>query len=170
MKSALRLLAFFLGFTINSLAELIVDQVPLSLLNAPAGKSNTVTTVSTTQTSATRRQTGSTGDRWVKFEADFGITDKDAAPVKGSLQAAKYQLDQTTFVLQEFVKNVEDQLRFDYGVRDFSSAPTTPKSSRLNSGNILLDTLNATRFQSDINLQTVGRQFVGVKLVLPLGN
>ncbi len=59
---------------------------------------------------------------------------------------------------------------FDYGVSDIVGLPGAMKSTRGGSGNVLLDTLNATRFKSDIDLQVAGRQFVGVKLVLPLGD
>jgi hypothetical protein len=150
--------------------DLIINQVPASLLTADPVKTNSVPQPSSANPQPNRKQQETLEDRWQKFEGNFGINTPAASPVKSTLQSAKYRLDETTFALQEFLDNVTDTLRFDYGLRDLTTKSATTKSDRGTSGSALYDSLTGARFKSDINLKLAGRQFVGVKLVLPIGD
>jgi hypothetical protein len=113
------------------------------------------------------------GDRWEQFESDFGIQKKDPSLVKGSLESAKYRLDRTVFVANEFLLAVEDKLSFDYKVPSRGRAANSNESARTASSSAipLWDPMANAHFKSDINLDMTGqRAFVGVQLVLPIGN
>lgn len=113
------------------------------------------------------------GERWEKFEADFGIRKKDPSLVKGSIESAKYRLDKTVFALSEFVQGVEDAFSFDYELRTLSRGAGTNKSTRAASSSPipLWNIVENARLKSDIDLDlTGGRAFVGVRLVLPIGD
>ena len=105
-------------------------------------------------------------DRWEKFEAEFGIQQPSQSLVKGSLQNAKYQLDRTALVLQDFIEMVNDRLRFDYGLSDIGVVPR----SHVGTGNFLTDALCKIRLKSDIRLRVSEKPYVGIKLELPLGD
>ncbi|MCG3149313.1 MAG: hypothetical protein PCFJNLEI_02773 [Verrucomicrobiae bacterium] len=55
-------------------------------------------------------------------------------------------------------------------MRDLGTSPTKKAAPRGSSGSVLLDTFNETRFKSNIDLRLSNRQFVGVKLIIPLGD
>ena len=140
--------------------DLIVDQVPAEVLAGTntarivrAHRAATVTVVPAPE-------------RWEKFEAEFGIRQPSPSLVKGSLQNAKYRLDEASVTLQEFVDTVRDRLKFDYGLND----PGSVAVRRNSTGNLLTDTINRARLQSAIDLNLGAKAFVGVKLVLPLGD
>ena len=122
-------------------------------------------------TVAVQHNTPTAGERWEKFETEFAITNTDPSAVKSTLASAKYQLDKSTFAIQEFANNVADALRFDYGWTDLTgSKPGNTTGVHPPSPNPVLDSLENARFKSDINLKLVGETYVGVKLVLPFGN
>lgn len=113
------------------------------------------------------------GERWEKFEAEFGLKEKNPSWFKGSLESAKYRVDKTTFALNEFVQNVENALSFDYGLRPASGRDGTNTVTRGAAGSPipLWDAVQNARFKSDIDLNVPGgRAFVGVRLVLPIGD
>ena len=112
------------------------------------------------------------GDRWEKFETEFGTPQKDPSLMKGSMESAKYQLDRSLFGMQEFAQNVQTAVSFDYELRSLGRSPAPHNRSSASSVPIpLWDTMERARFQSDIDLNTAGgRAFVGVRLTLPLGN
>ena len=113
------------------------------------------------------------GERWEKFEVDFGIRKKDPSLVKGSIESAKYRLDRTVFALSEFVQDVEDAFAFDYELRTLSRKVGTNESPRAASSSPipLWNAVENARLKSDIDLDVPGgRAFVGVRLVLPIGD
>jgi hypothetical protein len=113
------------------------------------------------------------GDRWEQFEAEFGIREKAPSLVKGSLESAKYGLDKTVFTVNEFVQDVQDRLSFDYELRSLGRATNPNESPRTASSSTIpvWDAVENARLQSDINLDAArGRAFVGVRLVLPIGD
>jgi hypothetical protein len=113
------------------------------------------------------------GERWEKFEAEFGLKEKNPSFVKGSLESAKYRMDRTTFALNEFVESVENVLTFDYGLRPPASPEGTNTTTRGAAASPipLWDAVQNARFKSDIDLNVPGgRAFVGVRLVLPIGD
>jgi hypothetical protein len=161
---------------------LLVEHVPLSVLAGPSASTNSVATGGITGSvdgeAATRamkepKQELTRGERWEKFETEFGVREKDPSLIKGSIESAKYQLDKTTFALNEFVQNVEDTFSFDYGLRTLGRGDNTNESSRVASSSPipLWNAIENARFKSDIDLDVPrGRAFVGVRLVLPIGD
>ena len=140
--------------------NLIVDEVPASVLASTNAAPVFRAQRTTSATVAT------VPERWEKFEAEFGIQQPSRSLVKGSLQNAKYRLDEASVTLQEFVDTVRDRLKFDYGLND----PGSPAARRNLTGNLLTDTINRARLQSAIDLNLGAKAFLGVKLVLPLGD
>jgi hypothetical protein len=118
------------------------------------------------------REELTSGDRWEKFETEFGTPKKDPSLIKGSMESAKYQLDRSLFGMQEFVQNVQDAVSFDYELRNLDRSPAPNARPWASSVPIpMWDTMERARFQSDIDLNTAGgRAFVGVRLTLPIGN
>jgi hypothetical protein len=118
------------------------------------------------------RNQPTSGDRWEKFETDFAVSDKDPSLVKGSLESAKYELDRTLFGMQEFVQNVQQAISFDRELRTLgrdvcpvshSGSASIPMS--------LWDSVEQARFKSDFDVNLIGgRAYLGVRLVLPIGN
>lgn len=161
---------------------LLAEHVPLSILVEPSASTNSVAAGGITgwadgeaaTAAMTRPKRELTqGERWEKFEAEFGIHEKDPSLIKGSIESAKYRLDRTVFALNEFVQNVEHALSFDYGLRTLGRGSSTSESARaVSSSSIpLWDAIENARFKSDIDLDVPGgRAFVGVRLVLPIGD
>jgi len=159
MKNGIRLIVF-VGLAGNLVAgDLIVDQVPAEVL----AQTNSIWAVRTAP--APTRFMDSPPERWAKFEVEFGIQQPSQSLIKGSLQSAKYQLDRASVTLEEFVDTVRDRLKFDYGLTDPGQA-----APRRGSPSNLLDSLNRVRLQSAIDVNFGAKAFVGVKLVLPLGD
>jgi hypothetical protein len=160
----------------NARAQLMADYVSPSLLktNRPAVASTNPAlsrTESDLRTVAVRPTALTSGERWEKFEAEFGITNKNSSAMMGSVESAKYQLDKSTFAMQEFVNSVVDTLSFDYGVSDLTgSKPSSTTAPPQPNANPVLDSLENARLKSDINLTLAGPPFVGVRLVMPFGN
>ena len=117
------------------------------------------------------RKLSTSGERWEKFEVEFGIPHKDSSLFKGSMEAAKYRLDRTLFGVQEFVQDFQNAVAFDYQLRSFGRSSSS--TNRLAASSVpipLWDTMENARLQSDIDLNMrAGRAFVGVQLVLPIG-
>ena len=118
------------------------------------------------------RKPSTSGERWEKFEAEFGIPYKDPSLIKGSMETAKYRLDRTLFGMQEFVQGVQNTVSFDYELRGLGYSLSSTNHPAASSVPIpLWDTMEKARFQSDIDLNmAAGCAFVGVRLVLPIGN
>ena len=112
------------------------------------------------------------GERWEKFECEFGIPHKNPSPFKASIETAKYRLDRTVFGVQEIVQGFQNAVSFDYGLGNLGR-PSSP-TNHLVASSVpipLWDTMQQARFKSDIDLNMgAGRAFVGVQLVLPIGN
>ena len=142
--------------------ELIVNQVPTSLL------ANTNAVPFTMPALATPVLTlpAAPPARWEKFEAEFGLQPPSQSLVKNTLSAAKYQLDRTSFALQEFADTIRNRLQFDYGLEDIGLSPRAHGLT----GNPITDALSRIRLQSDIDLKVSKTFYFGVKLVLPIGN
>ena len=156
-------------------ADRLVDYVPPSLLQDSSGKTNSVAvraraTETQISTMATRRQPDNAARRWERFESEFSIKQHNDSLVLGSLQSAKYQLDKTTFTMQEWMNNIEESLSFDYSLNDLGLPVSAPKPYRSTHSNSFMETVQGARFQSDVNLNVASETYVGVKLVLPLGN
>jgi len=112
------------------------------------------------------------GERWEKFETEFGVPQKDPSLVKGSMETAKYQLDRTCFEMQEVVHYIQDNVIFDCELRNIGQAPSSSDRCKFSEVPIpLWGTMQQARVKSDIDLNTAsGHAFVGVQLILPIGN
>jgi hypothetical protein len=100
--------------------------------------------------------------RWEQFEREFAVETPTNSLVKATLTSAKYRLDRTVFALQTWVEDFEDAVSFNYNVRQFLHRSRTdslpwPKA------------LQDARLKSDVDIHT-GGAFVGIRLVLPLGD
>jgi hypothetical protein len=88
------------------------------------------------------------------------------------METAKYRLDRTLFGMQEVVQDFQNAVSFDYQLRSLGRSSSS--TNRLAASSVpipLWDTMENARFQSDIDLNMgAGRAFVGVQLVLPIGN
>jgi len=158
-----------------AVADRLVDYVPPSLLHDSPGQTNCVAahlpaTTTQIQTVATLPRPVDAAERWERFETEFGIKQHNNSLMLGSLQNAKYQLDKTTFTMQEWMNDIEESLRFDCGLKDLGLPVPPPKSYRPTRDNSFVDALQGARLKSDINLNVASESYVGVKLVLPLGN
>ncbi len=170
----MRRLAILVGLTLATslgAGERLVDYVAPWLLEGtnevPLRLSVRLTNTEVTVT-APRRETEA--DRWQRFEAEFGIKQREQSPVLGSIQVAKYQLDKTTFALQETLNKLEESLEFDYGLRDLGLPVSPPKPYRPSARYGLIDALEGARLKSEVDLKLARDSFIGVKLELPIGN
>lgn len=106
--------------------------------------------------------------RWERFEAEFGLQKKSPTMMKGTLENTKYQVDSALFAVKDFI---EHSLNFDYELRNVARATPSTAPPRRYRSNIWLDAMENARFQSDIRMDSLmGHGFVGVKLVLPIGD
>ena len=143
--------------------ELLVNYIPPSLLksnDAPSHSSTEPSLRILPQAAPVRNREA----RWNRFEAEFGLQDKQPNLIEG----AKYQVDRAMFVFKDFV---EHSLNFDYELNNILRAMPANASPRHFHGHPFLPSLNGARLKSDIRLESLtGRSFLGVKLILPIGN
>lgn len=153
-----------------------VDPLPATVVAGSNSPALPAWRESTTTESAERRRDDSVGQRWERFEAEFGIQRKDDSLAKNTMRTAKYRLDRATFAMQEFVDNVESAMRFDYGWNDRAEGVEVERRARLPARpsdgfmELMTDSLRNARLQSDVELRLDGRAFIGIKLVLPVGD
>jgi hypothetical protein len=106
--------------------------------------------------------------RWERFQAEFGLRDKNPSWLKGTIETTKYRLDSALFAVTDFV---EHSLNFDYEVRNLGRATPAEEAPRRYRDNLWRNAVENARLKSEINLNSLtGKGFVGVKLVLPIGN
>jgi len=111
------------------------------------------------------------GERWEQFEAEFGIQQRNSSFVKGNIESAKYNVDKTLFAMQELVDNIENILRFEYELQELSAPLQNEQEFKRKQSNFLLRTLESGSIKSDVKLNVFsGDAFVGVRLVLPIGD
>lgn len=107
------------------------------------------------------------GARWEKFEAEFGLREKNPSMVMGSVESAKYTLDRTTFAVTDFI---EQTLKFDYQLSTLGHSSTPSSSAQRVYSDPILDAWQNARFKSDVNMNAAtGGPYFGVRLELPLG-
>lgn len=110
------------------------------------------------------------GQRWEKFEAEFGLAENHSTGIKGSMESAKYNLDKATFAVNEFIIYVQQAINFEYELRNFRPATTTPRPRRYYT-NPFQDALDNARLKSDFRLDVPrGSATLGMRLVLPIGD
>jgi hypothetical protein len=152
--------------------QLLVDYVPPSLLQtnsdsaaSPLPKPLSADSTNRTIASAPTRHTSV--ERWEKFEAEFGIKEKDPSVVKSSIESAKYKLDETVFAAKEFVES----FRYDAYLKDLMTGSSSTAPSRRYYSDPILDCLENAQIESGVDWDAhAGRAFVGVRFVLPFGD
>ena len=148
------------------------ESPPARTNSVPANQSSDGTNAAAVSKVQPSGRSSTSGERWEKFEAEFGIGKKDPSVIKASIASAMYELDRSLFGMQEFVHDVQTAVSFDYELRTLGHASSSTRHSMVSSVPIpWWDTMEKARFQSDIDLNMGGgRAFVGVRLMLPLGN
>jgi hypothetical protein len=138
----------------------------------PAGGPGTMTLSESASSQITGRQGALTqGERWEKFETEFGVDQKNSSFVKGRLASAKYRLDRTAFELQEWVENVEGALKFDYSMPNPTGSSPSSDTARASDPLPFWGSIDNPHLKSDVDLDPFTRRaFVGVKVVIKFGN
>ncbi|HUI07821.1 MAG TPA: hypothetical protein VL486_12535 [Verrucomicrobiae bacterium] len=108
-------------------------------------------------------------DRREKFEAEYGIAEREPLLALGAMQTAKYNLDTILFTVDDFTRNLSDSLQFEYDAGRLQHVSVSGERPRRNPSNLRVDVGKNARLGLDLNL-TDGKPYVGVKLALPLGN
>jgi len=108
-------------------------------------------------------------DRWEKFEAEFGIAEKEPSLVLGTMRTAKYNLDTFLFTVDDFARNLSDSLQFEYDDGRLYHVSDLRERSRRKSSNPPAGVAENARFGLDVTMSG-GKPYVGLKLVVPLGN
>jgi restriction endonuclease Mrr len=116
-----------------------------------------------------RQRRKDAGDRREQFEAEFGIDGKRRTGVLGSVQLAKYTLDDMSFTVDDFTRSLSDALKLEYdhgrvhraAFLDDNARPTLPGSWN--------DMPRGVRFGPELNLEG-GKPYVGLVVVVPLGD
>jgi len=148
------------------------ESLPPRTNSVPANQSADGTNAAAVSKVQPSGKPSTSGERWEKFEAEFGIGKRDPSMIKASMESAMYQLDRSLFGMQEFVHDVETAVSFDCELRTLSHTSSSTRHSVVSLVPIpWWDTMEKARFQSDIDLNMAGgRAFVGIRLMLPLGN
>jgi hypothetical protein len=115
------------------------------------------------------RHKNTSADRWEKFEARFGIAEREPSLVLGTVQTAKYNLDTLLFAVDDFTHNLSDSMQFEYGGGRFRRVSTFGEGRWHDPSDPMPAVLNNARLGLDLNI-TGGKPYVGVKLTLPLGD
>jgi hypothetical protein len=105
--------------------------------------------------------------RWEKFEADFGVKQKDPSLVKSSIESAQYKLDETVFAAKELVQD----FRYDTYLTDLTTGSAATRAPRRYYSDPVMDSWEHCQIQSGAEWdEKTGHAFVGVRLVLPFGD
>jgi len=107
--------------------------------------------------------------RWEKFETEFGIAEPEHSPVLRSMQAAKYNLDRLVFAANEFSRDFSNiaQFELDHGKVYHLSAAGLQGGEGPSRSSVPIP--RNVRLGLDVNVAQ-GKPYVGVKLVIPIGN
>ncbi len=99
-------------------------------------------------------------EAWESFETEYSPRQKSPSPIKRQIETAKYGLDTAVFAVDRFVKNVQSQADFSF---DQGSLRRTRAVS-------LERPRNSPRVKLDLNMWPGSRPYVGVQLIIPVGN
>jgi hypothetical protein len=105
--------------------------------------------------------------RLEKFEADFGVKQKDPSLEKSSIESAQYKLDQTVFAAKELVQD----FRYDTYLADLTTGSAASRAPRRYYSDPVMDSWEHCQIHSGAEWdEKTGHAFVGVRLVLPFGD
>lgn len=99
-------------------------------------------------------------EAWEQFRAEYSPTQQSLSPIKRQIETAKFGLDTATFALDHFVKNIQSQADFTY---DQGSLRRTRALS-------LEKPPTSPRVKLDLEMWQGSRPYVGVRLIIPIGN
>jgi hypothetical protein len=111
--------------------------------------------------------TTSAGDRWVKFEQEYGIQEESGSALGRMIQNAKYGLDTMCFTALEGAKELE--FTHDFG-EDSESAFGTG-GAQPDYSVPMVGRLGHAQLKSEVTVHDpdTGEAFVGLKLTIPFG-
>jgi hypothetical protein len=153
-------------------SQLLVDYVPPSFLqtnsiSAVSSLPRLIPADSTNRTIASAPTRHTSVDRWENFEAEFGIKKTEPSFVKSSIQSTKYKVDETVFAAKEFVES----FRYDVYLKDLMTSSSSTAPSRRYYSDPIQDSLENAQIKSGVDWDAhAGHAFVGIKLVLPIGD
>jgi hypothetical protein len=108
-------------------------------------------------------------DRWEKFETEYGIDGKRRIGVLGSVQLAKYTLDEMTFTVDDFTRSLSAALKLEYDHGRVHRATTFGDNGHRSFPNPWSEMPRGVRFGPELNLDG-GKPYVGLVVVVPFGN
>ena len=108
-------------------------------------------------------------DRRDRFESEFGIDGKRQDGLIGSLQLAKYALDDATFTVDDFTRSVSEALKFDYDRSGFHRAASTDQNQHHTLPGPWAEMPRGVRFGPELSLSG-GKPYVGLVVTVPIGN
>jgi hypothetical protein len=99
-------------------------------------------------------------EAWERFEAEYSPPHKSPSPIRRQIETAKYGLDTAVFAVDRFVKNVQSQADFSFDQGSLRSTRAIP----------LGGSRNSPRVKLDLNVWQGGKPYLGVQLIIPVGN
>jgi hypothetical protein len=115
------------------------------------------------------RRVNDASHRRDRFEAEFGIEGKKRAGVMGSLQLAKYTLDDVTFTVDDFTRSLSDALKLEYDHGHVHRAVSANDKAHSTVPGPWSDLPQGLRFGPEFDL-TGGKPYVGLVVVIPFGD
>ena len=99
-------------------------------------------------------------EAWESFEAEYSPPQKSPSLIKRQIETAKYGLDTAVFAVDRFTKNVQNQADFSF---DQGSLRRTRAIS-------LRAARTSPRLKLDLDMWQGGKPYLGVRLIIPIGN
>lgn len=111
--------------------------------------------------------TTSPGDRWVKFEREYGVERKSSSTVGRMIQTAKYGLDTMCFAAQEAARKLE----FTYAIGEESATAFGSGTAQPEYSLPMFGRLGHVQLKSEVTVHDpqTGEAFIGLKLAIPFG-
>ena len=111
--------------------------------------------------------TGTSGDRLVSFEQEYGMGEESASTFGKALQAAKYGLDKMCFTVQEAAKKLE----FKYDTSEATSGVLGGDAGEPQYSLPVFGRFSHAQLQTVVTVHDphTGQAFLGVKLRVPFG-
>jgi hypothetical protein len=107
----------------------------------------------------------SSGDRWERFEQEYGIKKESASTLGRMIQSAKYGLDTMCFTAMEGAKELE--FTYDFGVDSESGTGAAQPEYSVP----MVGRLGHAQLKSEVTVHDpqTGEAFIGLKLAIPFG-
>jgi len=107
----------------------------------------------------------SSGDRWEKFEQEYGIKKESASTLGRMIQSAKYELDTMCFTAMEGARELE--FTRDFGIDSENGTGEAQPDYSVP----MVGRLGHAQLKSEVTVHDpqTGEAFVGLKLAIPFG-